>query len=72
MFSIVYWLRRLLNAVSVGLGGEASTTGRAGLTIRPPTVTDSGGVGVAAAILMFLLGLDGGMEGMLTTVPYSY
>lgn len=43
----VYCWRRSLNCCSVWLGEEESTIGRAGDTILPPTVTDSGGASAA-------------------------
>ena len=46
----MYCWRSSLNFVSIALGGEASTIGRAGDIMRPPTVTDRGGG--AVAILM--------------------
>ena len=36
----MYCWRIKLKDVSVGVGGDASTMGRAGLTTRPPIVTD--------------------------------
>lgn len=42
---------------SVAVGGDASTTGRAGLTMRPPMVMDMGEAGVAAMVVVVVVRL---------------
>ena len=49
--------RKASNCCSVALGGDASTMGRAGETILPPTVTDRGGASLIV-IVPLLVGFD--------------
>ena len=51
----VYCWRIFWKDVSVGVGVEASTTGKAGVTSRPPILMDMGGVGVLMVCSLCLL-----------------